>query len=154
MADANRDDGELLRVGDLAARTDASPRMLRYYENQGLIEAERSSSGQRLFAPTVVDQVRHIRMLLHAGLPLRAISELLVCIHYPGRLEPCAVPILVEHLREYDARIAELVSTRDTLQGLINSSTPNMRRPVEPSCPGNDGKSEVPRRSYPQQRTP
>lgn len=130
MAKASRDDGALLRVGDLAARTGASPRMLRYYENQGLIEAERSSSGQRLFAPSVADQVRHIRMLLRAGLPLRAISELLDCIHDPERLEPCAVPILVEHLRDYDSQIAELVSTRDTLQGLIDSSMPNTRLPV------------------------
>lgn len=123
MARASLQRRQLLRVGDLAARTGASPRMLRYYENQGLIEAERSSSGQRLFDPAVADQVRHIRMLLVAGLPTRAIGELLGCIHDPGRLEPCAVPMLVEHLRAYDSQIADLVSTRDTLKGLIDSST-------------------------------
>lgn len=130
MAEASRGDGELLRIGDLAARTGASPRMLRHYESQGLIEAERSPSGQRLFAPTVDDQVRHIRMLLRAGLPLRAISEPLDCIHDPERLEPCAVPALVEHLRDYDSKIAVLVSTRDSLQGLIDSSTPGTRLTV------------------------
>jgi len=116
------EDRQLLRVGDLAARTGASPRMLRYYENQGLIEATRSSSGQRLFDPAVADQVRYIRMLLAAGLPTRAISELLGCIHDPGRLEPCAVPQLVDHLHAYDSQIADLVKTRETLQGLIDSS--------------------------------
>jgi len=65
--------------------------MLRHYENQGLIEAQRSSSRQRLFDPVVADQVRHIRMLLGAGLPLRSISELLDCIRESDRLEPCAV---------------------------------------------------------------
>ncbi len=98
--------------------------MLRHYENQGLIDAQRSVSGQRLFDPIVVDQVRHIRMLLGAGLPLRTISELLDCIHDPARLEPCAVPLLMEHLRDHDSRIAELISTRDALQGLIDSSAP------------------------------
>lgn len=130
MAEESRGEGRLLRVGDLAARTGASPRMLRHYENQGLIEAECSSAGQRLFDPAVGDQVRHIRMLLSAGLPTRVISELLDCIHDPGRLEPCAVPMLVEHLRDYDSQIAELVSTRDTLQGLIESSTTNSRQTV------------------------
>ncbi|MCT1514557.1 MerR family transcriptional regulator [Dietzia cercidiphylli] len=125
MAQASRDEGQLLRVGDLAARTGTSPRMLRYYESRGLIDAERSSSGQRLFDPAVAEQVRHIRMLLGAGLPTRAINELLDCIQDPDRLEPCAVPILVEHLRDYDSQISELVSTRDTLQGLIDSSAPN-----------------------------
>lgn len=103
--------------------------MLRYYEDQGLIEAERSSSGQRLFEPSVADQVRHIRMLLAAGLPTRVIGELLGCIHDPGRLEPCAVPLLVDHLRAYDSQIAELVSTRETLQCLIDSSIGGPRQP-------------------------
>ncbi|MGP5291070.1 MerR family transcriptional regulator [Brachybacterium tyrofermentans] len=130
MAEASQDRARLLRVGDLAARTGATPRMLRYYENQGLIEAERSSSGQRLFDPAVAGQVRHIRTLLAAGLPTRAINELLDCIHDSDRLEPCAVPLLVEHLHDYDAQIAELVGTRDTLQGLIDSSTPREHQSV------------------------
>lgn len=125
VAQASRHEGRLLRVGDLTVRTGASPRMLRHYANHGLIEAERSSSGQRLFEPAVADQVHHIRMLLGAGLPLRAITELLDCIHDPNRLEPCVAPILVEHLRDYDSQIAELVSSRNTLEGLIDSSTPN-----------------------------
>ncbi|MEY8567152.1 MerR family transcriptional regulator [Corynebacteriaceae bacterium 7-707] len=121
---ANADDDQLLRVGDLAARTGTTTRMLRYYENRGLIEAERSATGQRLFAPSVAEQVEHIRMLLAAGLSTHVIGELLGCIRDPGRLEACAVPVLVEHLRDYDVQIAELVTTRDTLQGLIDSSTP------------------------------
>ena len=113
----------LLRVGDLAARTGVGPRLLRYYENQGLITAERSSTGQRLFDAAAIDQVRYIRQLLQAGLPTRVIGELLDCIHEPGRLEPCAVPTLVEHLRAHDQRIADLLSTRAALQGLIDSSS-------------------------------
>ncbi|MCO1338370.1 MerR family transcriptional regulator [Kocuria polaris] len=97
--------------------------MLRHYENQGLIAARRSSSGQRLFDASVIDQVRSIRSLLGAGLPLDAIRELLDCIHDTDRLEPCAVPLLVEHLQTYNGRIAELTSTRDALQGLIDASS-------------------------------
>lgn len=122
MAGANRATaGKALRIGDLAALTSATPRMLRHYENQGLITAERSSTGQRLFDPSVVDQVRSIRWLLGAGLPVEAIRELLDCIHDTDRLEPCAVPLLVDHLQAYDGRIAELTTTRDALQGLIDA---------------------------------
>jgi DNA-binding transcriptional MerR regulator len=124
MSNASLQEHELLRVGDLAARTGVNPRLLRYYENQGLIAAERSSAGQRLFEATAVEQVRYIRMLLEAGLPTRVIGELLGCIHDPGRVERCALPTLVEHLRAHDERIAKLLSTRDALQGLIDSSTP------------------------------
>ncbi|MEU7996510.1 MerR family transcriptional regulator [Micromonospora sp. NPDC049060] len=114
--------GTALRIGDVAALTSATPRMLRHYENQGLIAAERSSAGQRLFDPSVVEQVRSIRWLLSAGLPVEAIRELLDCIHDTDRLEPCAVPLLMEHLQTYDGRIAELTTTRDALQGLIDAS--------------------------------
>ncbi|WP_198961780.1 MerR family transcriptional regulator [Pseudonocardia sp. MH-G8] len=124
MSQASRQACELLRVGDLAARTGVNPRLLRYYENQGLIEAARSSTGQRLFEPTAVEQVRYVRQLLDAGLPTRVIGELLGCIRESGRLEPCAVPTLVEHLRAHDERIAGLLGTRHALQGLIDSSSP------------------------------
>lgn len=121
MAGAN---AEYLRVGELAARTGASSRMIRHYEGQGLIAAQRSTAGHRLFEPSTMEQVRHIRLLLGAGLPTRAIRELLTCIRGHDRLAPCAVPVLIEHLRDYDARIAELSSTRDTLQGMIDTATP------------------------------
>jgi DNA-binding transcriptional MerR regulator len=125
VSDASLDQHEVLRVGDLAARTGVSPRLLRYYENQDLLAAERSSTGQRLFASVAVEQVRSIRLLLEAGLPTRLIRELIDCVQEPGRLEPCAVPMLVEHLEAHDERIANLLSTRAALQGLIDSSTPH-----------------------------
>ncbi len=115
--------GEALRIGELAVRTSATPRMLRHYEDQGLITAGRSVTGQRLFDPSAIEQVRQIRRLLSAGLPIAAIRELVDCIHDSDRLEPCAVPLLVEHLRAYDGRIAELTSTRDALRSLIDATT-------------------------------
>ncbi|MEU2945557.1 MerR family transcriptional regulator [Nocardiopsis alba] len=123
MTSANRDEMDLLRVGDLSELTGVNTRLLRYYENQGLIRAERSTGGHRLFDPAVVEQIRSVRLLLAAGLPTRVIGELLECINDPDRLEPCAVPTLMEHLVDYDERIASLVGTRDTLQRLIDAST-------------------------------
>ncbi|MGY4720214.1 MerR family transcriptional regulator [Naumannella cuiyingiana] len=116
--------GRSLRVGELAERTGVSARLLRHYENSGILPARRSSAGQRLFDAGAVERVRRIRELLAAGLPVRVIRELVDCIHEPGRLEPCAVPVLVAHLREHDARIAELEGTRTSLQGLIDASAP------------------------------
>lgn len=114
--------GGLIRVGDLSALTGVSPRLLRYYENQGILTAQRSSTGQRLFGSGTVERVLIIRELLAAGLPIRVIRELIDCIREPGGLEPCAVPVLVEHLNDFNARIANLATTRDSLQGLIDGS--------------------------------
>lgn len=111
-----------LRIGELSSATGVNRRLLRYYEAQGLIAATRSSGGHRAYDQQAVVAVRHVRDLLAAGLPTRVIRELLSCIREPGRLEPCAVPTLVEHLREFDEQIASLASTRTTLAGLIDSS--------------------------------
>lgn len=120
MTRANPD--ELLRVGELATRTGVSARLLRHYENQGILPAQRSTAGQRLFETGAVEQVRYIRELLDAGLRIRIIRNLIDCIREPGRLQPCAVPTLVEHLNDYDQRISSLLSTRASLQGLLDAS--------------------------------
>lgn len=122
MSEARPTSRELLRIGELSARTGVGPRLLRYYQNKGLLAADRSTSGQRLFDPSVVERVRAIRSLLDVGLPTRTIRELIDCVHEPGRLEPCATPVLVEHLKAYNARIADLESTREGLEALINSA--------------------------------
>ncbi|MFI7132248.1 MerR family DNA-binding transcriptional regulator [Nonomuraea sp. NPDC050153] len=41
-----------MRIGDLAKRTEASVRSLRYYEEQGMLSSQRSASGQRTTART------------------------------------------------------------------------------------------------------
>lgn len=123
MVDASPD-GARLRIGELAARTGVTPRLLRYYESVGLLRAERTAGGRRLFEESAVERVRHIRMLLDAGLPTRVIAELVDCVEDTDRLEPCAVPTLVEHLDAYDRRIAGLLGVRAALQGLIDAATP------------------------------
>jgi DNA-binding transcriptional MerR regulator len=122
VSGASRDEPTLLRIGELAAATDVNRRLLRYYEAQGLITATRTSGGQRTYDRDAVGAVGHVRELLAVGLPTRVIRELLGCIRETGRLEHCAVPTLVEHLRAFDEQIASLAGTRDALAGLIDSS--------------------------------
>ena len=53
----------------------AAPRLLRYYEEQGLLRPHRASSGYREYAEEDVDVVRHVRTLLAAGLSTTTIGE-------------------------------------------------------------------------------
>lgn len=122
MADATLNESELLPIGELAALAGTSPRMLRYYEAQGLLDASRTTSGHRRFVPGAETTVRGIRLLLDAGVPTRLIRDLLDCVHDASRVEPCAVPILAEHLNEHDRRLARLTTTRSALQGLIDGA--------------------------------
>jgi MerR family transcriptional regulator, copper efflux regulator len=52
-----------LRVGESAARTGWSPRMLRYLERAGLVVPSRSPSGYRLYGIRELNQLRSLREL-------------------------------------------------------------------------------------------
>ncbi|MEV5822789.1 MerR family transcriptional regulator [Micromonospora harpali] len=72
-----------MRIGSLADRTGTSRRLLRYYEEQGLIGSTRCANGYRDYAESCVDKVIQIRGLLDAGLPVRVIREVLPCTDTP-----------------------------------------------------------------------
>ncbi|MFJ8040443.1 MerR family transcriptional regulator [Kitasatospora sp. NPDC096147] len=79
-----------MRIGELSRRTGVPSRLLRYYEEQGLLHPTRDPNGYRAYAPEDVPTVRRIRDLLAAGLPTEAIGRLLPCAHdeAPG-VTPC-----------------------------------------------------------------
>ena len=58
-----------MRIGALAERTGVSRRLLRYYEEQGLITPSRTLNGYREYAEAHVYVVLQITGLLDAGLP-------------------------------------------------------------------------------------
>ena len=54
---------EELTIGEAAARTGWSPRMLRYLDGVGLIAPRRRASGYRLYGPRELNQLRSLREL-------------------------------------------------------------------------------------------
>jgi|SRR5690625_4906202 len=69
----------LVRIGEVARAAGVSVRAVRYYEQQGLLIAERSSSGQRLYRQDAVALVRFFQQMYAASLSSRRIAELLPC---------------------------------------------------------------------------
>lgn len=53
-----------MTVQEAAAATGWSPRMLRYVEQLGLLQAPRSASGYRLYGPAQLARLRSLRALL------------------------------------------------------------------------------------------
>ncbi|WP_114854369.1 MerR family transcriptional regulator [Brachybacterium sp. YJGR34] len=74
-----------MRIGEIAARTGASPRSLRYYEQQGLLAPSRTASGQREYTAADEAAVRQIQELLGAGICSAVIQELLPALSAPAR---------------------------------------------------------------------
>ncbi|MGK5730808.1 MerR family transcriptional regulator [Streptomyces sp. URMC 124] len=113
-----------MKIGDLARETGVSVRLLRYYEEQALLESRRLPSGHRRYEQDAPETVRRIRVLLAAGLPTRVIRDVLPCVRGAGETEfdPCVVLPLREQLQELDARIGELQQTRAALAGLLTAT--------------------------------
>ncbi|MFJ8790543.1 MerR family transcriptional regulator [Streptomyces sp. NPDC102462] len=114
-----------MRIGELAARTGVSVRALRYYEEQDLLVAERSTSGQRHYPESAIDQVRLIQQLYAAGLSSRTIVELMPYV-VDGQATPALLKRLAAEREQADRRISELTRTRDRLDSIITAATGSM----------------------------
>jgi DNA-binding transcriptional MerR regulator len=68
-----------MRIGELARVAGVSTRSLRYYEEQGLLPAERRGNGYREYDEQAVRQVAFIQDLYRAGLPSDIIREIIPC---------------------------------------------------------------------------
>ena len=114
-----------MRIGELSQRTGVSERLLRYYEEQGLLHPRRRPSGYRDYAESDVQTVRRIRTLLSAGLGTSVIAEVLPCFADKGDLlAPTCSELVVGLGKERDrisASIDELVSARTILDAILGA---------------------------------
>lgn len=109
-----------MRIGELSERTGTPRRLLRYYEEQGLIVPVRSSNGYREYGEAFVDRIAQIRGLLDAGLPTRIIKQILPCLDKPRAIHfPDATPEIVATLELERDRMTEriecLIHNRDAI---------------------------------------
>lgn len=119
-----------MRIGELSERTGTSRRLLRYYEEQGLIVADRCANGYRTYDDRFVDRILQIRGLLDAGLPTRIIKQILPCLDKPRTIYfPDATPEMLATLeRERDRmtdRIRCLSRNRDAIAEYLETVREN-----------------------------
>ncbi|MFG1921847.1 MerR family transcriptional regulator [Cryptosporangium sp. NPDC048952] len=110
-----------MRIGELASQAGVSVRALRYYEEQRLLESERTPSGQRVYDRSAVERVRFIQQLYAAGLSSKAVLEILPCVH-TGHVTPELMARLTTERDRIAHQIAELSATRDRLDGIISTT--------------------------------
>ena len=110
-----------MKIGELARQTGVSERMLRFYEEQGLLSPVRTAAGYRQYAETDVARVAKIRLLQRAGLAVKEVARLLDCLgpaplcdELRARLRACRA--------ENRARLAQLAETEALLARLLGES--------------------------------
>ena len=121
-----------MRIGELRRRTGVSQRLLRYYEEQGLLQPVRLPSGYREYTDADVATVRHIRSLLGAGLSTTTIADLLPCMRADGDRLIADCPELLDDLHRERNRINcainELAAAREALDAVIATAPPEVTR--------------------------
>lgn len=122
MGRSTSDGVEYVLIGELSRRTGVKPRMLRYYEEQGLLDASRGANGYRDYDEESVVTVRQVRALLNAGLSTEVIRSVLPCARGERpELDMCVDlrAVLGRELAATDERIDELRRSRDALAGYL-----------------------------------
>jgi DNA-binding transcriptional MerR regulator len=108
----------LIRIGEVARGAEVSVRAVRYYEQQGLLTAERSPSGQRLYGQDTVAKVRFFQQMYAAGLTSRNIAELLPCIE-SGHTDAEQRAMLHAERDRIQAKVDDLQAALDRLDDVI-----------------------------------
>ena len=81
-----------LPIGEVARRSGVAVSALRYYEQQGLITAERSPGGQRRYARSTLRRLAFVRAAQNVGLSLEEVRTALATLpeaRTPTRADWC-----------------------------------------------------------------
>jgi MerR family copper efflux transcriptional regulator len=114
-------------IGEAALASGVSAKMVRYYEQIGLIPAAaRTEGGYRVYSGAEVETLRFIRRARDLGLSIERI-RVLVGLWQGGRPSREVKRVALAHVAELEARIAELSAMCGTLQALADA------------CAGDDG---------------
>ena len=123
------DRNDLLPIGEVAARSGVAASALRFYEADGLLSAERSPGGRRMFPRHVLRRVAFIRVAQRVGLSLDEIADAL------AKLPADRAPTAREWSRisgtwraRIDAQIVALERTRDELTSCIGCGCLSLTR--------------------------
>ena len=119
----------MLTITEMAKRSGFASSALRFYERAGLIEAERSSGGQRRFERSVLRRLAFIRAARHIGLSLDEVREALAQL--PASRTPTRsdwTKISRNWRKRLDAEIDALVALRDGLDSCIGCGCLSLKR--------------------------
>lgn len=109
-----------LNIGQAASAAGVTPKMIRHYEQLGLIPAvDRTDAGYRLYGEREVAMLRFIRQARGLGFSIKQIESLLALWRDDGRESREVKALAQQQLDELAQRQRELDQMRDTLSRLV-----------------------------------
>ncbi|MEM7693215.1 MAG: Cu(I)-responsive transcriptional regulator [Pseudomonadota bacterium] len=121
-----------MNIGRASKESGVNAKMIRYYEEVGLIEkAARSPSGYRSYRPCDVHTLRFIKRARDFGFSMEKIADLLALWRDRERASGDVKRLALEHVDALDTKIAKLQTMANALRHLAAHCGGDER----PDCP-------------------
>lgn len=126
-----------MNIGTAARQSGLPPKTIRYYEEIGLLKADRAANGYRDYSSDDIHRLRFVQRARSLGFSVEECRQLLSLYSDSERASADVKAIAQEKLGEIDRKIEELTSLRHMLGHLVETCHGDAR----PDCPIIDGLS-------------
>lgn len=121
-----------MNIGEAAAASGVSAKMIRYYEEIGLVKPERrTSSNYRVYGENEVHRLRFVRRARTLGFSLEETERLLALWSDTSRKNDDVRAVALDHLRDLEEKMESMRVMADTLKTLVDRCEDGNR----PECP-------------------
>lgn len=121
-----------MNIGEISKATGISAKMIRYYEETGLIRpATRALSGYRVYSDNELQTLRFVRRARDLGFTVKQIDDLLTLWRDRTRASASVKEIAMRHVAALEKKMLELKEMSDTLLHLASHCHGDDR----PDCP-------------------
>jgi MerR family copper efflux transcriptional regulator len=120
-----------MNIKDASSKSGLPAKTIRYYEDIDLIKPLRDGNGYRVFRDSDVHKLTFLGRARALGFTIEDCRALMALWEDQDRASADVKQIAQEHLKVIDAKVADLVSMRETLDHLIHACSGDAR----PDCP-------------------
>ena len=121
-----------MNIGQAAEASGVSAKMIRHYEQVGLLPAtRRTESGYRQYGDSEVHTLRFVRQARDLGFSIAEIGELVGLWQNRRRPSRVVKAMAQAHIQALDAKAQQLLAMKATLEHLVHSCHGDER----PECP-------------------
>jgi len=121
-----------MNIGELARKTGVSTKLIRHYEDIGLIpKVLRTENGYRKYLEQDIHFLRFVRRARELGFSLEDIKKLMNLWKNKSRNSSQVKALAEKHLKELDKKLKQIKDMSDTLRHLVHNCHGDHR----PECP-------------------
>ncbi len=120
-----------MNIGEASKRSDLPKKTIRYYEEIGLVRADRRENGYRDYAMSHIHKLTFVQRARGLGFSIDECRNLLSLYEDKSRASAHVKAMAMARVAEIDSKLAELKGLRETLAALIETCHGDDR----PDCP-------------------